>query len=187
MELPPKRKGVNRRTVRNAWQANFQWVKEYGFSEYSLEAIADDHEDIRICWCCGRMGYQEVAHIIPHSLGGTHLPNNCFLLCAECHLTSPDCSRPKYFVAFINRNAGRCNQVFCETFKMVSERIKEFCEREPENAEAALEYLKDYEDFDFGSHMTTHGSSFSLSTKMACIEMIVDDAIDLARRKSSSG
>jgi len=70
---------------------------------------------------------------------------------------------------------------------MVSERIKEFCEREPENAEAALEYLKDYEDFDFGSHMTTHGSSFSLSTKMACIEMIVDDAIDLARRKSSSG
>ncbi|MFK3971223.1 HNH endonuclease [Pseudomonas sp. NPDC087358] len=48
-----------------------------------------------------------MAPIIPHSLGGTHLPRNCFVLCAECHLTSPDCARAKYFVAFINRSSSQ--------------------------------------------------------------------------------
>jgi hypothetical protein len=49
MELPAKRRAVTRASVRQAWQGNLQWVEEYGFSEYILEAVADDHEDLRVC------------------------------------------------------------------------------------------------------------------------------------------
>ena len=180
MELAPKRRAVTRNAVRTAWKGNLQWVDEYGFCGYILEAIEDDYEDLRICWCCGVTGYQEVAHIIPHSLGGTHLPINSFLLCAECHLNSPDCSSAKYFVAFINQNAGRFSRVLAETFQKITKRMTEFCEQEPENAEALLEYMK-ASSLEFGSRTATHGSNFSISTKMARIEMVLDEAIESAR------
>lgn len=182
MALPAKRRSVTRNSVRKAWQENPHWIDEYGFSEYALEAVVDDCDEIRICWCCGRTGYQEVAHIIPHSLGGSGLPFNCFLLCAECHIASPDCNNAKYFVGFINQNAGKANKVFVEVFEKISKRLTNFMEREPECGEAMLDYMKSNE-FDFGSNITTHGASLSLSTKMACIEMFVDDAIDSVRKK----
>ncbi len=179
MELPPKRRASTRIAVRNAWLQNLQWVDEYGFCEYVREAIEDDHEDLRICWCCGVTGYQEIAHIIPHSLGGSHLPFNSFLLCAECHLNSPDCSKAKYFVAFTNENAGRFSRVLAETFNKINLRVVEFCEQEPERAKVLIECMQ-AASLDFSSRVTTHGSNYSISTKMARFEMVLDEAIDLA-------
>ncbi|WP_073526858.1 HNH endonuclease [Pseudomonas fluorescens] len=180
MELPSKRRAVTRTTVRNAWLQNLQWVDDYGFCEYVREAIEDDHEDLRICWCCGVTGYQEVAHIIAHSLGGTHLPFNCFLLCAECHLNSPDCSSAKYFVAFTNENAGRFSRVLAETFKKINLRVIEFCQQEPEQAKGLVESMQ-AANLDFSGRATTHGANYSISTKMARLEMVLDEAIDRAR------
>ena len=78
MELPPKRRAATRNAVRKAWKENLQWVDEYGFCGYILEAVEDDYQDLRICWCCGVTGYQEVAPIIPHSLGGHALTDQQF-------------------------------------------------------------------------------------------------------------
>ncbi|PHN28961.1 hypothetical protein AO242_26110 [Pseudomonas sp. ICMP 561] len=181
MGLTGKRRAVTRSAVRKAWQENLAWISDYGFCSYTREAIEDDYEDLRVCWCCGVTGYQEVAHIIPHSLGGTHLPINSFLLCAECHLTSPDCSDPKYFVEFINRHAGRFNTAFAETFKRMTNRLLEFCEQEPEKAEAVQAALSE-QYLDSGGRISTHGSNYSISTKMAGVEMALDRAIELVQR-----
>ena len=107
------------------------------------------------------------------------MPFNSFLLCAECHLNSPDCSKAKYFVAFTNENAGRFSRVLAETFNKINLRVVEFCEQEPERAKVLIECMQ-AASLDFSSRVTTHGSNYSISTKMARFEMVLDEAIDLA-------
>ncbi|MEE7479031.1 HNH endonuclease signature motif containing protein [Methylobacterium hispanicum] len=72
-----------------------------------IENIADDCDGLRICWCCGKQGYQERAHIIPHSLGGPDTAENLFLLCSACHLQAPDMRQARWFFDWINTEANR--------------------------------------------------------------------------------
>ncbi|RMQ47800.1 hypothetical protein ALQ04_04141 [Pseudomonas cichorii] len=182
MGLSPKRKVIPRNAVRKAWQSNPHWIEAYGFSEYSLEAVFDDSDDVRICWCCGDQGYQEVAHIIPHSLGGAHAVENLFLLCAECHLASPDCYKSQYFVDYVNRNAGRSSRLMAEAFTRASGRLLEFLQQHPELSAAIADKQPSLITEDcLYRRTTTHGSSISLSTRLARAEMYVDELIEYAR------
>ncbi|MEX5571759.1 HNH endonuclease [Pseudomonas lijiangensis] len=182
MGLSPKRKVIRREVVRKAWQSNLHWIKQYGFSEYALEAVCDDSEELRICWCCGDQGYQEVAHIIPHSLGGADTVENRFLLCAECHVASPDCYKSEYFVGYVNRNAGRFSRLIEETLHRASERLLAFLNEHPQLADAVeARPLPSFSESCLYRRTTTHGSSISLSTRLARAEMHVDELIEYAR------
>lgn len=182
MGLSPKRKVIKREIVRKAWQDNSHWIKQYGFSEYALEAVFDDDEELRICWCCGDQGYQEVAHIVPHSLGGADTVENRFLLCAECHLASPDCYKSEYFVDYVNRNAGKASRLMVEACNRAVERLLLFLKEHPElSGVVPHDRLPPFTGSCLYQRTTTHGSSISLSTRLARAEMYVDELIDYAR------
>jgi HNH endonuclease len=48
----------------------------------------------------------EIAHLKPHSLGGSVAVDNLVLLCVECHLDAPDFADPSYMLAWMrNRDS----------------------------------------------------------------------------------
>jgi hypothetical protein len=102
-----RRKAVSPQAVRQTWQDMLDKGDAGYLSVRVIENIADDCDSLRICWCCGKQGYQERAHIVPHSLGGPDTPENLFLLCSACHLQAPDMRQPKWFFDWINAEAAR--------------------------------------------------------------------------------
>ncbi|WP_323150710.1 HNH endonuclease signature motif containing protein [Pseudomonas glycinae] len=182
MGLSPKRKTVLRNSVRNAWQENSAWLDEYGFSDAIAELVLDDCDDVRLCWCCGRTGYQETAHIVPHSLEGDESTRNFFLLCAECHLLSPDCSDPKYFVSYVNANAGRAEEALRLAWRNFADRMEPFLDQDPNKA-ALMESCLESAHLAAKRQVTSHGAFISLSTKIAYMEMVSDKMIEDFLRK----
>lgn len=66
------------------------------------------------CWACGEATRLERAHVQAVAHGGSHEPENFFLLCAYCHDEQPDgqprdaqvrwlLSRPSFFLLFLRR------------------------------------------------------------------------------------
>jgi len=167
-----KREGVRRiiprSQVRKAWQDNLDHAKEVGFCSYVIEAIADDSDDVRLCWCCGATGYQEVAHIIPHALGGRYVPANLFLLCAECHLASPDCLDPREFIRYINENSGKFSELLASVLKKVIDEVTVSLISEPEMVEGFGERF-DLAIKEMAKKISFHGTYCSASTRMARI------------------
>tara|TARA_R110000851_G_scaffold33896_4_gene90400 strand:+ start:6598 stop:7146 length:549 start_codon:yes stop_codon:yes gene_type:complete len=156
--------------VRNAWQGNIKKAKSAGFCSYVIEAIEDDRPDLRLCWCCGATGYQEIAHIIPHSLGGKCTPSNLFLLCNECHTCAPDFIESKPFIDYVNENAGRYSKAMSAVIENAISRVKDTWMENPEKAESIFLNMPNRLDgaFDQASRLgSQHGASVSLATRVA--------------------
>jgi Zn finger protein HypA/HybF involved in hydrogenase expression len=72
------------------------WIENNNINEEFLNF--DWSEAHTHCWNCGDNKHRsskkkselERCHIIPHSLGGSDLPENYVLLCKECHKEAPN-------------------------------------------------------------------------------------------------
>ncbi|MDR0189434.1 HNH endonuclease [Pseudomonas yamanorum] len=167
-----------RERVRDAWQADLDEVLRQGFNSTIFEIIEEDGEDNKLCWCCASGGHQEVAHIVPKSKGGSRDALNLFLLCAECHLCSPDFDDRKFFVKYINGNAGKgfdaAVQKMIEVGKNLSTQIDLYL---PGISHEEVEKLINAAGRDGFEKTTTHGAHLSLSTKLAVMESIEEHAL----------
>ncbi|UTD55478.1 HNH endonuclease [Halomonas sp. MS1] len=175
-----KRKQISAFRVRTAWQSNIQAARNAGFCEYVIEAIEDDHDGLRLCWCCGARGYQEVAHIVPHSLGGRSTPTNLFLLCNECHVQSPDFLDPKAFIQFVNGNSGKASEALNDVLRYGVEQIKTLASEDPAKAESIFQNFGPRLDAalkESGAMTSAHGANVSLSTQMARIVYAINSAL----------
>lgn len=180
MVKPTKRKKVSAEQVRAAWQRDIPAARKAGFCEYSIEAIEDDRQDLKVCWCCGALGYQEVAHIVPFSLGGRCVPFNMFLLCNECHVSSPDFLDPRAFIDYVNRNAGRASAELSRALDESMAKVKRLFEESPEKATAVFDGFEGRLNAATDSAkkmVSAHGVNVSHATKMACIDRAVRDCL----------
>jgi len=91
-------------TIRAYWLAN---GAARGFDSRVIDNVS---AGAKVCFCCGsRYRQLERAHIIPHAMGGSALPDNLLLLCGECHRESPDVALPDVLIQWMN---DRCNDEF---------------------------------------------------------------------------
>lgn len=172
------RKSVSAAKVREYWSRSA--IKAAGVSASVALNIGCDDEDSKTCWCCGRSGYQEIAHIVPHSLGGSSTPENLFLLCAECHILSPDAADPEFFYKWINGNAGRFWESFDGLLSDLAAKIERSAKGDPDAARIISEAIK--RDLpksidDQFSRITTHGAMLSTSSLMAAGYMAASSVI----------
>lgn len=107
--------------IRNMWEHRWRRCEIFFLGERVRLNIADDNDDLRLCWCCGKRGYQEKAHIVPRSLGGSDDSTNLFLLCGECHAASPDMAFPGAFIDWVNAESSRQYQIEMEAFNALFE------------------------------------------------------------------
>lgn len=175
------RKYVHRNSVRAHWQ-NRSVVDAAGLCLEARVNISDDSEDQRVCWCCGRSGYQEIAHIVPASLGGKDEAENLFLLCGECHMLSPDTADRSSFFRWINQNTDRFTKEFESTIGEIWRRLETACGNEDldrsrrisdsvfQNFEGALNHQM--------KSIGTHGAFLSTSTLMSAIVAAAGEVID---------
>ncbi|EPN22698.1 HNH nuclease [Pseudomonas syringae pv. actinidiae ICMP 19099] len=177
------RKQISASLIRQVW---IKMISEGNAPVMCLrvrENIGDDCDDLRICWCCGKQGYQERAHIVPHSLGGPDTPENLFLLCSACHLQAPDVRSPKWFFEWIDSEATRQLEQEAAFWRMAHAALEEACgsEMSEEQSErfcalfpaAASEAMAD---------ATSHGCEVVRSTGRAAVMAAMDQTLTDMRR-----
>lgn len=174
-----------RERVRDAWQADLDEVLRQGFNITIFEIIEEDEENDKLCWCCASRGYQEVAHIVPKSKGGSRDALNLFLLCAECHLCSPDFDDRKFFIKYINDNAGKGFDAAVQKMIEVGKALgTQFDLGLLGNSHEDVEKLINAAVRDGFDKTTTHGAHLSLSTRLAVIESIEEYVLSKLKKPS---
>ncbi|MBZ5486904.1 HNH endonuclease [Halomonas aquamarina] len=176
-----KRKHIPAGKVRSYWQEHISEAIALGFNGRVIENIEDDYDELRLCWCCGSQGYQESAHIIPHSLGGQSTPSNFFLLCHECHVRSPDFAIAKPFIDYINEYAVSCTDLIVEVVTYGKRKLEALSFEDEKKMYALAEVFESRlmeactEAFKMAGY---HAASQSRSTKMAAFRYAIDKVID---------
>ncbi|ATU67004.1 HNH endonuclease [Piscinibacter gummiphilus] len=78
------------------WSAN---ADECGLS-------VDWAEAERLCWRCAQGRQLQRCHIVPRALGGSELPSNLVLLCAQCHAEAPNVEDPTFMWAWLRAHGA---------------------------------------------------------------------------------
>lgn len=165
--------------VRSAWQQAVEDGRLSFLGARVLENIADDNEDLRLCWCCGKTGYQERAHVVPHSLGGDDSPLNLFLLCAGCHAQSPDTKHSDWFFKWISDEAERHADADAAFLKKWLHELRQAVMDAPDPSEFSdrLNSLLGEELRCAKKDTTTHGADVAKATRQAAVMCGIQAAI----------
>lgn len=144
------------------------------FDDTRFENIIEGNK--RTCFCCGKEGSVQIAHIIPHALGGTDLPDNLLLLCSACHAKSPDVTDKKYMFIWLNQQPYYTENMYLDLIRqltyfdnsellsrLVVLMISSGIDSELVMIDWGKEYRKNLEQ------ANTHGFDFSESTKAVVI------------------
>ena len=75
----------------------------FGLEKYATYESNLSGDRVRMLYDYGKTRrVLERCHIVPHALGGSDKdPSNLFLLCHDCHASSPDMANPKYFLRWV--------------------------------------------------------------------------------------
>lgn len=178
MAMPTTRK------IRAEWQGSYSSAIAFRLlplCERVLNNLGDDSEEHRLCWCCGKRGYQERAHIVARSLGGSEDPENMFLLCADCHVNSPDTVNPRAFVSWVNAESVRQHalemQAIDRMFSSMTPAVK--------SKSDASEMLKLLEDVMASSELasTIHSADISNASRRCQMDMAGEQIRDEISRR----
>lgn len=115
----------------------------------------------------GTTGLQ-IAHLVPHSLGGGTAPENLVLLCKECHQEAPDYIDPNYMLDWMRRRGSYVQRQYLqleEAFKLTGMAITK---NNAAEVEAALR-SEGFKRF-FMDRTTTHAAAISLATFAAMLK-----------------
>lgn len=171
--MTAKRKSISKNAVRNYWKSRVMRGGA-GLPVSVVDAIMSDSDGVKICWCCEKRGYQESCHIIPHSLGGSGDPENIFLMCSECHRTSPDTPDSSPFFEFVSQRAGAHHDMevrfLREALARVTDAVANGCDIAVIEADLVESLGRGYKS------AALHGSDMSSST----IEWVLRSSLDSA-------
>lgn len=174
---------VNKRSMPNRAKIAEYW-KGKEFPNGRL-VITDSYEPS--CWACGRWWQNEEekelikqgnfnaiwnhsayllerCHIIPKALGGSNDVDNLFLMCPQCHESSPDTTNRELFFDWV------MNRTFEDTYKehWISDLVKQLSERNIEVNDFYNWYEEDRNRFNNAlMQMNTHGFKMTKSTYVA--------------------
>lgn len=179
-ERNAKRTGTpSKEVIRSCWKRAIKEI-EYLTDKLhiiNIENIQDDSDDKRFCWCCGKEGYQESAHIIPSSLGGESSdPFNFFLLCSGCHLQAPDTINPEYFFEWLNEASPILSELNSQRTDKLLSFIHDLIKNHPPKNNAMIASIPVITEaaVDFASSRSSlHGADFSQSTANAIFDMVM--------------
>lgn len=178
MKRENKRTLVSAGVIRKAWQAAAGSENVPKLGRRVIENIEDDSDDLRLCWCCGKQGYQERCHIVPHSLGGLDTPANLFLLCSACHVLSPDTLSPDWFFRWISEEAERHEDLDRAFFaSVVSELSDALMNTDPctWQGKAQDTFFANYKTAK--SNVSAHGGDVSKATRYGAVTAAVRQTI----------
>lgn len=95
----------------------------------SVERIARFHHIPETeCQACGSDCYPERAHVVPRQFGGSNDAANLRLLCAECHVASPDSIDPDEMDDWIHERRRRSRSDRSEVVRTIEAFISDIDE-----------------------------------------------------------